>query len=161
LDLEVARADGPAIRRDAARTQCDLLRLVRDALEIGGALDDREQQPEVAGGRLAPRDDLARERVDRALELVDRDLVAHHLVDQRACARGEALDAVDHLALNARAHLAHQALGTLEQLVELARGVRLRHARRLAAQHDRIVSAIPDTVRAAWKWRARTRARPA
>jgi hypothetical protein len=51
-------------------------------------------------GRVGQRSSamLPGERVDRALELVDFDLVTHHLVDEQRRARGEAIDGVVELA---------------------------------------------------------------
>jgi hypothetical protein len=113
--------------------QCDLLRLVADALEIGGGLDEGQDQAQVPGGGLAPRDDLPGERVDRALELVDLDLVTHDLVDEQPGAGGQAGNGVADLALYPSAHLREHELRAVEQLVELARRVRLMHARKVSA----------------------------
>jgi hypothetical protein len=83
----MARPRGPAVGGEAARAQRDLLRLVGDALEIGGALDEGEHEAQVAGRGLAARDDLSGKRVDRALEVVDLLLVREPISPSRRCTR--------------------------------------------------------------------------
>mmetsp|Transcript_53283 Transcript_53283/g.124988 ORF Transcript_53283/g.124988 Transcript_53283/m.124988 type:complete len:275 (-) Transcript_53283:4962-5786(-) len=52
-----AQPAGHATCHEALHRACDPRRLVADALEIGDALRDRNQQAQVAGGRLTARDD--------------------------------------------------------------------------------------------------------
>ena len=73
--LDGARLRRLAVGEDLARLQRDLLRLVADPLQVGGDADHRQHVAQVARRRLAPRDDLAGELVDRALERVDHRLV--------------------------------------------------------------------------------------
>ena len=53
--------------------------------------------------------------------------MAHDLVDEQSRARAQAFDGVVELALDPRAHAREQQPGAPEQLVELARRVRLVH----------------------------------
>ena len=101
----------------------ELLGLVADALQVGDDLDDGDDEPQVAGRGLAPRQHA------RAL-LVDLDLEGVHVVVGLRDLGGEvrvALEqgrqAVRHLALDEPAHGQHLVADGLQLEVELLRDV--------------------------------------
>jgi len=92
---------------DQLRHARDLRRLVADALQIGDGLHHRDQQAQVAGGRLAARDDLAAGLVEADLESVDAVVVGDHAVDQVHLAGDQGLHRARDLFLDQAAHLQH------------------------------------------------------
>ena len=70
-DLD-ARHVHPVGLVDQLRHAGDLLGLVADALEVGDGLDDRDDQPQVARGRLAASDDVAARLVELDLHARSR-----------------------------------------------------------------------------------------
>jgi len=108
----------------------DVLGEVADTLEVGGDLQRRGDEPEVARGRLMQREELDREIVDLDVEPV------HHVVacDGRLCevaiARREGAHGLRDLVLHEPAHLEHARSQLLELQLVRPVGVQPHHPNR-------------------------------
>jgi len=105
----------------------DARRLVADALEVGDRLRDRDQEAQVARGRLAPGDDGREVEVDLDLGLVDALLGGEDLGGDLAAEGDQRVDGAGDLRLDHAAHF-EDAGGDAAQLgIELGRYVAIVH----------------------------------
>jgi hypothetical protein len=97
----------------------DARRLVAHALEVGNGLGDGHQQPQVASGRLAPRDDGPQVVVDLDFHRVDT-LFGHQDLGRGLVAQvGQRVDRLADLGFDQAAHLEHARGDAAEFGVEL------------------------------------------
>src|SRR5439155_22070943 len=106
---------------DVLRHARDLLRLVADALEVGDRLDDRDDQPQVVGCRLALDDHLAAIAVERDFHGVHAVVGGDDVIERGAVARVEALERAPDLRLDQPAHFQHARAGRLDVGIKLLR----------------------------------------
>ena len=106
-------------RVDEPRHAGDLLRLVADALEVGDGLDHGDDEPQVAGGRLAPGDDVAARLVELDLHRVHAMIVSTTLSSSAMSPDPRAVDGALDLLFDEPAHLQHGGAHGLELVVEL------------------------------------------
>ncbi len=99
------------------------LGLIADALQVGDGLDDGEDQPQIAGCRLAARQDAAAFLVQVQFERVYLQVAADHRGGQLRVAVFQRADRVGDLPLHHTAHVQHVAAQILELLVVLLRDV--------------------------------------
>ena len=101
----------------------DLLRLVADALEVGGGLDRGEHQAQVAGGRLLAGDDVGAGVVELDLGEVDLLVALNDRFEQLDVTAAQSVQRLRHLGFHQTAHLQHAATDFLQFGVELPESV--------------------------------------
>jgi len=118
-----ARHEGGFGAVQATRRLGDLLGFVTDALEVGGDLDHRQHQAQVARGRLALGDDVGAFVIELDLGEVDRLVAVDDGVEQVELAAAQALERAAHLRFGEAAHVEDATADLFELDVVLPEGV--------------------------------------